>query len=234
MPRSARPNSSPPAFRALLCLLLLLPAMPFPVRSAARAKLVPPGTRTGLPDSVLAVIGSGRPGEPGREIGRARFARAWSQLAPPARPDSLTPAGARRFLDLPPDKEALGLMAARAPLLPATGAAPRPRRLQEQREWSHQGRSAGMPIERVGRASRAAPQAEGALPQVPAPPHGRPGNVPATRAESTHVPPRSNAASRPRIAAASVSMPARFARSSARRAVATAAPDRPAAAWAAA
>jgi hypothetical protein len=87
--------------------------MLFPVRSAARAKLVPSGTRTGLPDSVLAVIGSGRPGEPGREIGRARFARAWSQLAPPARPDSLTPAGARRFLGLLLDKEALGLMVVR-------------------------------------------------------------------------------------------------------------------------
>ena len=113
MPRTARPNSSPPAFRALLCLVLLMPAMLLPARGAARAKPVPPSVRTGLPDSVLAVIGSGRPGEPGREIGRSRFVRAWSLLAPPARPDSLTPAGARRFLDLLLDKEALGLMVAR-------------------------------------------------------------------------------------------------------------------------
>ena len=113
MPLTARQDSFPPAFRALLCLLLLMPAMLLPVRSTSRAKAVPPGTRTSLPDSVLAVIGSGRPGEPGREIGRARFVRAWSKLSPPARPDSLTPAGARRFLDLLLDKEALGLMAAR-------------------------------------------------------------------------------------------------------------------------
>lgn len=113
MPRRARPNSSPPAFRALLCLLLLAPALLLPVRASARPKPVPPGTNTGLADSVLAVIASGRPGEPVREISRARFLRAWSQLAPPARPDSLTPEGARRFLDLLLDKEALGLMVAR-------------------------------------------------------------------------------------------------------------------------
>ena len=113
MSRTARPNSPTPAFRALLCLFLLMPAVLFPVRGTARAKPVSPGTRSGLPDSVLAVIGSGRPGEPSREIGRARFVRAWSQLAPPARPDSLTPAGALRFLDLLLDKEALGLMVAR-------------------------------------------------------------------------------------------------------------------------
>ena len=113
MSRSAKPKSSPPAFRALLCLLLLMPALLLPAPTSARAKPVSPGTRTGLADSVLAVIASGRPGEPAREIGRARFVRAWSQLAPPARPDSLTPDGARRFLDLLLDKEALGLMVAR-------------------------------------------------------------------------------------------------------------------------
>ncbi len=113
MPRNPRPNSSPPVFRALLCLLLLTPALLLPVPAAARAKPAPPGTRASLADSVLALIGSGRPGEPVREIGRARFVRAWSQLSPPARPDSLTPAGARRFLDLLLDKEALGLMVAR-------------------------------------------------------------------------------------------------------------------------
>ena len=113
MSRSAKPNFFPSAFRVLLCLLLLMPAMLLPVPTSARSKPGSPGTRTGLADSVLAVIGSGRPGEPGREIGRARFVRAWSQLAPPARPDSLTPAGARRFLDLLLDREALGLIAAR-------------------------------------------------------------------------------------------------------------------------
>ncbi len=113
MPRAARPSPSLPAFRALLWLVLLMPAVPLPVRTAAHAEAVSSGAPAGLPDSVLAVIGSGLPGEPGREIGRARFARAWSRLAPPARPDSLTPAGARRFLDLLLDREALGLMAAR-------------------------------------------------------------------------------------------------------------------------
>jgi hypothetical protein len=90
-----------------------MPAMLLPMRTTARAKADSSGTGTRLPDSVLAIIKSRRPGEPGREIGRARFARAWSQLAPPARPDSLTPAAARRFLDLLLDKEALSLMAAR-------------------------------------------------------------------------------------------------------------------------
>jgi hypothetical protein len=94
-------------------VVLLLPAVHFPLQADARAKASPAGIRTGPGDSVLAVIRSDRPGEPVREIGSRRFARAWSQLAPPARPDSLTPAGARRFLDLLIDKEALGLMAAR-------------------------------------------------------------------------------------------------------------------------
>jgi hypothetical protein len=113
MPHTARPNSSSTPSRALLWLVLLIPALLLPGRTTARVKPVLPSTRTGLPDSVLAVIESGRSGEPTRAIGRARFARAWSQLAPPARPDSLTPDGARRFLDLLLDKEALGLMVAR-------------------------------------------------------------------------------------------------------------------------
>jgi hypothetical protein len=54
-----------------------------------------------LPDTVLAVVGHGR------TVDTGAFRRGWAQLAPPARPDSLTPQGARRFLDLLIDKEAL-------------------------------------------------------------------------------------------------------------------------------
>lgn len=113
MPRVAKPRSLTQALRALLGVVLMMPAVLFPVQVTARAKADPAGRQAGPDDSVLAVVRSGHPGEPGREIGRLRFARAWSRLAPPARPDSLTPVGARRFLDLLIDKEALGFMAAR-------------------------------------------------------------------------------------------------------------------------
>ena len=107
----------------ILALLLLHGAAGVPPASA-RVKTGPhaapstPGHRQegaapSIPDTVLAVIGAARPGEPGRTVGRSRFARAWTQLQPPTRPDSLTPAGARRFLELLLDKEALGLAAAR-------------------------------------------------------------------------------------------------------------------------
>lgn len=112
MSRVAKPRPMTPALRALAWVLLLMPAVLLPVPATARARTGPSGPHAGFPDSVLAVIGSRRPGEPSREIGCARFARAWSRVAPPERPDSLTPAGARRFLDLLLDKEALGLMAA--------------------------------------------------------------------------------------------------------------------------
>jgi len=46
-----------------------------------------------------------------RAVTRTQFAGAWARLQPPMRPDSLTPSGARRFLDLLVDREALGLMA---------------------------------------------------------------------------------------------------------------------------
>jgi len=67
----------------------------------------------GLPDSILAVLRTAGPDGSGRAISRAGFLRAWSRTAPPTRPDSLTPAGARGFLELLLDKEALALMAAR-------------------------------------------------------------------------------------------------------------------------
>ncbi|MEK7331610.1 MAG: peptidylprolyl isomerase, partial [Candidatus Eisenbacteria bacterium] len=54
-----------------------------------------------LSDTVLAVVGDRR------TVGIAAFRRGWAQVAPPARPDSLTPQGARRFLDLLIDKETL-------------------------------------------------------------------------------------------------------------------------------
>ena len=116
MPRVEKPRSAPPVLRAILTISLLMPALFLTVPPVAGAERPPARSRTpgaSLPDSILAVVRSDRPDEPGREIGRARFARAWSRLAPPARPDSLTPAGARRFLDLLIDKEALGLMASR-------------------------------------------------------------------------------------------------------------------------
>jgi hypothetical protein len=112
----AKPRSVPRALPAFLTMALLIPALLLPLLSAARAKnpsAGPIAAGANLSDSILAVVRSDRTGELDREIGRARFARAWSRLAPPARPDSLTPAGARRFLDLLLDKEALGLMAAR-------------------------------------------------------------------------------------------------------------------------
>jgi hypothetical protein len=56
---------------------------------------------------VLAVVG------PGREVTVSLFQRSWRQVAPPARPDSLTPKAAREFLDLLIDKEALGAAANR-------------------------------------------------------------------------------------------------------------------------
>jgi hypothetical protein len=131
MPRAARSRTNPRALRAILTVFLLLPAVVFPPRSARSVNLPPPiltsrlsavaaprgarapSTRDRLPDSVLALVEAGKPDEPGRVIGRSRFIRAWVQALPPARPDSSTPAGARQFLDLLLDQEALGLMAAR-------------------------------------------------------------------------------------------------------------------------
>jgi len=54
-----------------------------------------------MPDSVLAKVGSRR------TVTVSEFRKAWGQVQPPARPDSLTPAGARQFLDLLIEKETL-------------------------------------------------------------------------------------------------------------------------------
>ena len=60
-----------------------------------------------IPDSVLAVVG------PGRTVTVATFAQGWRRVSPPERPDSLTPEGARRFLDLLVGKELLAAAAGR-------------------------------------------------------------------------------------------------------------------------
>src|SRR5689334_6721586 len=56
-----------------------------------------------LPDSLLARVAGHR------EISVSSFRRAWNQVAPPSRPDSLTPESARRFLDLLIGKERLAV-----------------------------------------------------------------------------------------------------------------------------
>ncbi|HYM80982.1 MAG TPA: peptidylprolyl isomerase [Candidatus Limnocylindria bacterium] len=58
------------------------------------------------PDSVLAQVGKDR------TITISDFRRAWSQLEPPSRPDSLTPETGRQFLDLLVGKEVLAARAA--------------------------------------------------------------------------------------------------------------------------
>jgi hypothetical protein len=74
---------------------------------ARRGSPVLPARGRPLSDSVLAVVGEGR------TVDADAFRRSWAQVAPPARPDSLTAAGARRFLDLLIDKEALAERATR-------------------------------------------------------------------------------------------------------------------------
>jgi len=104
--RPAFPRLAFPSGRVALllpCLAALLAAGPTAALAAAAAR---PGA-----DSILAVVTG--PGAAPRPITRTQFARAWSQLRPPARPDSLTPDAARRFLDLLIGKETLSLMAER-------------------------------------------------------------------------------------------------------------------------
>lgn len=67
--------------------------------ASARARASGPAA---LPDSVLARVG------PDRVVTLTEFRRAWAQVSPPSRPDSLTPQTAREFLDLMISKEALG------------------------------------------------------------------------------------------------------------------------------
>jgi hypothetical protein len=55
-----------------------------------------------MPESVLAWVGKSR------VIGVSQFHRAWEQVSPSSRPDTLTPETARKFLDLLVDKEVLG------------------------------------------------------------------------------------------------------------------------------
>ena len=58
-----------------------------------------------MADTVLATVGSDR------VITRSEFLRAWNQVRPPSRPDSLTPEAASEFLDLLIGREALGARA---------------------------------------------------------------------------------------------------------------------------
>ena len=60
-----------------------------------------------MPDTVLAVVANGR------KVTLSGFQSAWRQVKPPDRPDSLTPATSRKFLDLLIEKEALAEAALR-------------------------------------------------------------------------------------------------------------------------
>jgi len=66
-----------------------------------------PAPVASMPDTLLARVAHHR------EVTRSGFYAAWGQVDPPARPDSLTPNGARKFLDLLIGKEALGEAALR-------------------------------------------------------------------------------------------------------------------------
>lgn len=79
---------------------------PGPLAAAEPRAAAPAGAKA-LPDTVLARVGKNR------DITVSEFRRAWTQVKPPARPDSLTPQGAREFLDLMIGKEALGEAALR-------------------------------------------------------------------------------------------------------------------------
>lgn len=98
---------------ALACTLLTLagaaPRTSGPASGGGRgasARSAGTGASAGLPDSVLARAA-------GREITVSDFRGAWSQMAPPQRPDSLTPESAAEFLDLLVGKELLGARASR-------------------------------------------------------------------------------------------------------------------------
>lgn len=95
----------------VLAAVVCAAAMPRSI-DASPARLAAAGTASGdranaLSDSVLAVVG------PNRKITVTDLRQAWTRVSPPARPDSLTPQGAREFLDLMIAKEALGEIALR-------------------------------------------------------------------------------------------------------------------------
>lgn len=78
------------------------PAAPAPRSAANRG-----AASGGLPDSVLARVSAHR------DISAGQFRRAWGEVSPPARPDSLTPQNARQFLQLLIGKECLAEAAMR-------------------------------------------------------------------------------------------------------------------------
>ena len=82
------------------------PAKP-PAAKAPAAKPAASTARRSMPDSVLARVGASR------TVTVSEFRRAWDVLEPPVRPDSLTPEGARQFLDLLVEKEVLAEAAMR-------------------------------------------------------------------------------------------------------------------------
>ncbi len=123
MTRPAPSRLVPPVLGGMLLLSLGLPAA-LPAAPAEGPRSVPGGPTCAAPlppsvppttDTVLAVVHGGPAGAPPRTVGWRQFVRSWRQLRPPVRPDSLTPAGARRFLDLLVGKEALGIMAEAQP-----------------------------------------------------------------------------------------------------------------------
>ncbi len=91
---SPAPGSSCVLWAVLVALLAL------PLVAGAKPRTRPPGAAA-LPESVLARVGAGR------VVTAADFERAWGELAPPVRPDSLTPASAAGFLELLIGKECL-------------------------------------------------------------------------------------------------------------------------------
>ena len=88
-------------------LALALAALTRPDAQAAGRTAPRGGPGASLPDSILAAVG------PGRRISVADFRRAWTQVSPPDRPDSLTPQAAREFLQLLIGKEVLAEAAVR-------------------------------------------------------------------------------------------------------------------------
>ncbi len=87
------------AFVAGAALAQTVPSVKKPGGSVPARGALPKGSA--LPDTILARVGKSR------WVGLSEFQRAWRQVTPPARPDSLTPQAAREFLDLLIGKEIL-------------------------------------------------------------------------------------------------------------------------------